>query len=119
MEHEWRHSIHEFYTIDGAVALAKHLRNWQGGRMVVNVVETPIKCPVAPLEFLMLADWFFQEQGLREKVDITYPPLSRRFHQTGRFTPSGGYLKSKRDQSATRFHGRVCRSGRKKNHLLR
>jgi sulfide:quinone oxidoreductase len=72
MEHEWRESIHEFYTIEGAIALAKYLRNWQGGRMVVNVVETPIKCPVAPLEFLMLADWFFHEQGLREKVDITY-----------------------------------------------
>jgi len=80
MEHEWRQSIHEFYTIDGALALAKHLRNWQGGRMVVNVVETPIKCPVAPLEFLMLADWFFQDQGLREKVDITYAtPLSGAF----------------------------------------
>jgi sulfide:quinone oxidoreductase len=71
-EHAWRESIHEFYTIDGALALARHLRNWQGGRMVVNVVETPIKCPVAPLEFLMLADWFFHDQGLREKVDITY-----------------------------------------------
>ncbi len=80
MEHEWRGSIHEFYTIDGAQALAKYLRNWQGGRMVVNVVETPIKCPVAPLEFLMLADWFFHEQGLREKVDITYAtPLSGAF----------------------------------------
>jgi sulfide:quinone oxidoreductase len=80
MEDEWRKSIHEFYTIDGAVALAKHLRNWQGGRMVVNVVETPIKCPVAPLEFLMLADSFFSEQGLREKVDITYAtPLSGAF----------------------------------------
>ncbi len=80
MEHEWRSSIHEFYTIDGAMALAKHLRNWQGGRMVVNVVETPIKCPVAPLEFLMLADWFFHEQGLREKVDITYAtPLDGAF----------------------------------------
>src|SRR5512136_1810962 len=72
MENEWRQSIHEFYTLDGALALAKYLRNWQGGRMVVNVVETPIKCPVAPLEFLMLADWFFHEQGLREKVDITF-----------------------------------------------
>ena len=80
MEHEWRSSIHEFYTVDGAQALAKYLRNWQGGRMVVNVVETPIKCPVAPLEFLMLADWFFHEQGLREKVDITYAtPLSGAF----------------------------------------
>jgi sulfide:quinone oxidoreductase len=80
MEHEWCQSIHEFYTIDGAIALAKYLRNWQGGRMLVNVVETPIKCPVAPLEFLMLADWFFHEQGLREKVDITYAtPLSGAF----------------------------------------
>jgi sulfide:quinone oxidoreductase len=80
MEDEWRKSIHEFYTLDGAVALAKHLRNWQGGRMVVNVVETPIKCPVAPLEFLMLADWFFQEQGIREKVEITYAtPLDGAF----------------------------------------
>ena len=80
MEHEWRQSIHDFYTIDGALALAKYLRNWQGGRMVVNVVETPIKCPVAPLEFLMLADWFFHDQGLREKVDITYAtPLSGAF----------------------------------------
>jgi sulfide:quinone oxidoreductase len=80
MEDEWRKSIHEFYTIDGAVALAKHLRSWQGGRMVVNVVETPIKCPVAPLEFLMLADSFFSEQGMREKVDITYAtPLSGAF----------------------------------------
>jgi len=80
MEHEWRQSIHEFYTLDGAMALAKYLRNWQGGRMVVNVVETPIKCPVAPLEFLMLADWFFQEQGMRRKVDITFAtPLSGAF----------------------------------------
>jgi len=80
MEDEWRHSIHEFYTVEGALALAKYLRNWQGGRMVVNVVETPIKCPVAPLEFLMLADWFFHEQGLRDRVEITYAtPLSGAF----------------------------------------
>lgn len=71
-EHEWRKSIHEFYTIEGAIALAKHLRTWQGGRMVVNVVENPIKCPVAPLEFLMLADWFFYERGIRERVEIIF-----------------------------------------------
>lgn len=71
-EHEWRKSIHEFYTLEGAIALAKHLRTWQGGRMVVNVVENPIKCPVAPLEFLMLADWFFYERGIRDRVEITF-----------------------------------------------
>jgi len=71
-ETEWRKSIFDFYTIEGAVALAKYLRNWKGGRLVLNVVENPIKCPVAPLEFLMLADWFFHEQGIRDRVDITY-----------------------------------------------
>ncbi|MFN8493607.1 MAG: FAD/NAD(P)-binding oxidoreductase [Caldilineaceae bacterium] len=79
-EHEWYKSIYDFYTIDGALALAKQLRTWKGGRLVVNVVENPIKCPVAPLEFLMLADWFFHEQGIRDRVEITYAtPLSGAF----------------------------------------
>ncbi len=79
-EHEWYKSIYDFYTIEGALALAKQLRNWQGGRMVVNVVENPIKCPVAPLEFLMLADWFFHEQGIRDRVELIYAtPLSGAF----------------------------------------
>jgi sulfide:quinone oxidoreductase len=67
---EWYKSIFDFYTPDGAVALAKRLRGWEGGRMVVNIVDTPIKCPVAPLEFIFLADWFFHEQGMREKVEL-------------------------------------------------
>jgi sulfide:quinone oxidoreductase len=68
----WRKDVFDFYTIEGAQALAKHLRTWQGGRIVLNVVENPIKCPVAPLEFLMLADWFFTDQGIRDKVEISY-----------------------------------------------
>ncbi len=79
-EHEWYKSIFDFYTIEGALALAKQLRTWQGGRLVVNVVENPIKCPVAPLEFLMLADWFFHEQGIRDRVELIYAtPLSGAF----------------------------------------
>lgn len=79
-EHEWRRSIQEFYTLEGALALAKHLRTWQGGRLVVNVVENPIKCPVAPIEFIMLADWFFHEQGIRDRVELIYAtPLSSAF----------------------------------------
>ncbi len=79
-EHEWRRSIFDFYTLEGAVALAKHLRTWNGGRLVVNVVDNPIKCPVAPLEFLMLADWFFRERGMRDRVELIYAtPLSGAF----------------------------------------
>jgi len=71
-EHEWGKTIHTFYSFEGALALSETLRDWKGGRMVVNVVENPIKCPVAPLEFLMLADWYFHERGIRDQVELVY-----------------------------------------------
>ena len=68
----WRENIFDFYTVEGAVALSRFLKFWKGGRLVLNVTEMPIKCPVAPLEFLFLADWYFTERGIRDKVDIVY-----------------------------------------------
>ncbi len=79
-EHEWGKSIHTFYSFEGAVALTRHLSSWEGGRLVVNVVDTPIKCPVAPLEFLFLADWYFHKKGIRDRVELVYAtPLSGAF----------------------------------------
>lgn len=76
----WHENIFDFYTLQGATALGKFLQSWQGGRMVVNIAEMPIKCPVAPLEFLFLADWFFKERGIRDKADVTFAtPLSGAF----------------------------------------
>ena len=68
---EWRKSVHEFYTLEGATALAERLADWEGGRMLVHIVDMPIKCPVAPLEFTFLADAFFAERGIRDRVDLT------------------------------------------------
>lgn len=68
---EWRKTVHDFYTYDGAVALRDALKNWQGGRLVVAVMEMPIKCPVAPLEFVFLADDYFRKRGMRDKVELT------------------------------------------------
>jgi sulfide:quinone oxidoreductase len=103
-EHEWRNSIHEFYTVEGAVALAKHLRTWQGGRLVVNVVENPIKCPVAPLEFLMLADWYFHEQGSRDRVELIYAtPLPGAFTKPIASRHLGDILQQKSIKVATEF----------------
>lgn len=68
----WRKNVFDFYTFEGAVALGDFIRNWKGGKLVVNVVENPIKCPVAPLEFLFLADWYFSRRGMRDKVDLTF-----------------------------------------------
>jgi sulfide:quinone oxidoreductase len=77
---EWRQSIHEFYTYDGAVSLRDKLRNWDGGRLVVHIVEMPIKCPVAPLEFAFLADSFFRQRRMRDRVELSFvTPLSGAF----------------------------------------
>ena len=67
---EWHQSIHDFYTLDGAQALRERLDTFDRGRLVLNVVEMPIKCPVAPLEFLFLADEFFVRKGVRDRVDL-------------------------------------------------
>jgi sulfide:quinone oxidoreductase len=68
----WQKCVFDFYTADGACGLAGFLKRWEGGRLVVNITEMPIKCPVAPLEFAFLADWYFTERGMRDKVDIQY-----------------------------------------------
>jgi len=68
----WQKNIFDFYTLDGATRLARFLKTWEGGRLVLNVAEMPIKCPVAPLEFIFLADWFFTEKGMRDKVELVF-----------------------------------------------
>ncbi len=76
----WRETAFDFYTLDGAIALREALARFTGGRLVLNVAEMPIKCPVAPLEFLFLADAFFTERGLRDKVELIYAtPLEGAF----------------------------------------
>ena len=80
LDDEWRKSIFDFFTLEGAIALRDKLRNWTGGKLVIHITEMPIKCPVAPLEFAFLADAHFEERGMREKVDITYvTPLEGAF----------------------------------------
>lgn len=72
LQDAWRENAFDFYTPSGALALHERLENWEGGRLVVNVAEMPIKCPVAPLEFLFLADWYFHQRGIRDKVELVY-----------------------------------------------
>lgn len=70
LDESWHKTIYDFYTPEGAAALARYLKYWKGGRLVLNIAEMPIKCPVAPLEFLFLADWFFTERGIRDDVEL-------------------------------------------------
>ena len=80
LDEEWGRSKFDFYTPTGADRLGQFLKGWQGGKLVVSIAEMPIKCPVAPLEFLFLADAYFTERGMRNKVDLQLvTPLSGAF----------------------------------------
>ena len=92
----WRKNIFDFYSLDGAVALAKYLKYWKGGKLVLNITEMPIRCPVAPLEFLFLADWFFTERGIRNNVEITFvTPLPGAFTKPKAASVLGSLLEDK------------------------
>ncbi len=72
--------VHDFYSLPGAQRLREALARFEGGRLVLNVAEMPIKCPVAPMEFLFLADDFFRRRGIRDRVELVYvTPLDGAF----------------------------------------
>jgi sulfide:quinone oxidoreductase len=68
----WGEDVFDFYTLEGAVALRKKLKYFDSGKVVLNIAEFPYKCPIAPIEFVFMADWFFQVNGVRDKVEIEF-----------------------------------------------
>ncbi len=80
MEEGWGKNIQTFYTPEGAVDLQKKIKHFEKGKLVLNIAEMPIKCPVAPLEFVFLADWFFMINDVRCNIEIELvTPLSGAF----------------------------------------
>jgi len=101
----WYKNIFDFYTLRGACELQKFLRHWEGGRLVLNIVEMPIKCPVAPLEFLFLADWYFTEKGIRDKVDLTFvTPLPGAFTKPKAAAILGDFMDKKNINLMTEYN---------------
>ena len=101
----WMDKMFTFYDAEGAAALHRAYENFEGGRIVVNVVDMPIKCPVAPLEFCFLTDWYFQERGIRDRVDITYvTPLDNAFTKPRAAKALAGLLDEKGVSLVTDFN---------------
>lgn len=101
---QWRKTIFDFYTMDGALALREALSEWRGGKLVVHVVDMPIKCPVAPLEFTFLADAFFTDRGVRAATEITYvTPLDGAFTKPVAAAQLGALLSRRRIHVETDF----------------
>ncbi len=70
-EQLWYKDIFDFYTIEGAVALQKRMKDFEGGNFVMAITEVPFKCPVAPIEYVCLAEAYFTKKGIRDKVNIS------------------------------------------------
>lgn len=66
----WGKNAFTFYSIEGADLLRQKLKEFDGGKLVLNIAELPFKCPVAPIEFVFLADWYFKKRGIRNKTEI-------------------------------------------------
>ncbi len=110
LDQEWRRSIFDFYTLDGAEALADALTRFDSGRLVVHITEMPIKCPVAPLEFTFLAEAWLREKGIRDRVELVYvTPLDGAFTKPVAVRPPR--RDARRAQGARRdgLHGRADR----------
>lgn len=114
-EELWYKNIFDFYTIEGATALANFFKYWEGGKLVLNITEMPIKCPVAPLEFVFLADSYFTEKGIRDKVDIHFvTPLSGAFTKPKASEILGDILTKKNIRLTSDFSiGRVDNENKK------
>ena len=111
----WMENAFTFYDLEGASALADRLARFDGGRIVVNVIDMPIKCPVAPLEFCFLADWYFRERGIRDQVELTYAtPLDGAFTKPAASRALAGLLEEKGVELVTEFNtGEVDEAGGK------
>jgi sulfide:quinone oxidoreductase len=101
----WMDKVFTFYSPEGAAALEAALATFDGGRLLVNVVDMPIKCPVAPLEFCFMADWYFHERGIRDRVQLTYStPLDGAFTKPVASAHLGGMLAERGIELVTEFN---------------
>ncbi|MEJ2202617.1 MAG: FAD/NAD(P)-binding oxidoreductase [Gemmatimonadota bacterium] len=101
----WNRNTFDFYTLEGASQLFYALERFEQGRLILNVAEMPIKCPVAPLEFLFLADWFFHQKGIRDQIELVYTtPLDGAFTKPRASALLGGLLEEKNVKVETVFN---------------
>jgi sulfide:quinone oxidoreductase len=70
----------------------------------VHVTEMPIKCPVAPLEFVFLAESWLRERGIRDRVELTYvTPLPGAFTKPAASEHLGSMIEERKIHLETDF----------------
>jgi len=66
-----KNGVHSFYHLDAALAMQPDMEKMESGKLVIDIADMPIKCPVAPIEFAFLSDYYFALKGVRDKIDIS------------------------------------------------
>jgi len=101
----WNEHVFTFYSPEGAEELRRALERFDGGRLLVNLVDMPIKCPVAPLEFVFLADWYLRERGIRSRTELVYAtPLDGAFTKPIASEHLGGLMREKEIELVTELN---------------
>jgi sulfide:quinone oxidoreductase len=101
----WGQKVFTFYDLEAATALRQALATFEHGRVAVNIVDMPIKCPVAPLEFCFLSDWYFRRRGVRDKIQLSYvTPLDGAFTKPVAARELAGLLSEKGIELVTEFN---------------
>ncbi len=88
---------YEYYSLAGAERLRDALADFQGGRVLVSVLGEPFKCPPAPFEGAFLLHEHFEQQGIRDAVELTTT-----FPMQGPVPVSGAVSEMFRDALAVR-----------------
>ena len=71
----------------------------------MNLIDMPIKCPVAPLEFAFLADWHLRERGIRDRTELVFAtPLDGCFTKPIASERLGSLLAEKEIELVTEFN---------------
>jgi sulfide:quinone oxidoreductase len=101
----WNERVFTFYEPNGAERLRTALAGFEGGRLVVSLVDMPIKCPVAPLEFAFLLDWHLRERRIRARTELVYAtPLDGAFTRPAASQHLGRLLADKEIELVTEFN---------------
>jgi len=73
----FREGSHSFYTYEEALKTRKDLMNFKEGKFLM-IIGVPHKCPVAPVEFILMYEQLLRQRQLRDKVQLVYTyPLGR------------------------------------------
>jgi sulfide:quinone oxidoreductase len=76
----YEEAAYHYHTPEAALELRKALREFKGGDIVTGVSDLPYKCPVATLEFALMAHHYFKKRKMLDKVQIHYlSPLASAF----------------------------------------